>query len=83
MTTEQAIAIATLAALAKPKHRRPLDKLHGTTDQITAVVDALAKSYDAMDGTLAKAQAQLNQIAADVEFIKNFEPGQPPRRFHS
>ena len=78
MTTAEALAIA---ALAKPIQRQPLDKLHDSS--MAAAAAALAKRYDAMGGTLAKAQGQLSQLAADVEFIQNFHPGQPPRRMHS
>jgi hypothetical protein len=78
VTTAEALAIA---AQAKPIRREPLDKLHDSS--IAAAADALAKRYDAMGGTLVKAQAQLNQLAADVEFVQNFVPGQTPRRMHS
>ena len=53
------------------------------TDKITAGVTALAKSYRAMGGTLVKAKAQLSQIAADVEYIENFTPNSPIRRFYA
>jgi hypothetical protein len=78
VTITEALAVA---AQAKPIRRQPLDKLHG--NGMAAAVDALAKSYDAMGGTLAKTQVHLNQLAADVEFLENFQPGQPLRRMHS
>lgn len=77
MTLTDALAIA---AQAKPIRRQPLDKLHSS---MAAAADALAKSYDAMGGTLAKAQVQLNQLAADVEYVRDYQPGQTPRRMHS
>jgi hypothetical protein len=77
MTTAEALAIAEQA---KPIRRQPLDKLHSS---MAAAADALAKSYDAMGGTLVKAQVQLNQLAAEVEFIRDFQPDQSIRRMHS
>ena len=78
MKTAEALAIADQA---KPIRRKPLDKLQGSS--IAAAADALAKSYDAMGGTLTRAQAQLNQLAADVEYVRDYQPGQTPRRMHS
>jgi hypothetical protein len=79
MTTAEALAIA---AQAKPKHRQPLDKLQGSTAaaQLSVGADTLNKGFTAMGGTLAKARGQLDQIAADVEYLENFTPGSPPRR---
>jgi ABC-type transporter Mla subunit MlaD len=78
MTTAEALAIA---AQAKPIRREPLDKLQGNS--MAAAADALAKRYDAIGGTLAKAQGQLNQLAADVEYVRDYQPGQTLRRMHS
>ena len=83
MITAEALAIA---ALAKPKQpdRIPMDKLHrATAEGISAGVADLAKRYATMVGTVADMQRRIDQAAADVEFIKNYEPGQPPRRMHS
>jgi hypothetical protein len=81
MTTHDALMIA---AQVKPKHQQPLDKLQGiTAADLSAGVTALSKSFDAMGGTLAKAKAQLSQIAADVEYLENFKPGSPVRRLNS
>jgi hypothetical protein len=82
MTLQEALAIA---AQAKPQHRPQLDKLQGggTADQLSAGTDALNKSFDVMGGTLAKCRTQLDQIAADVEFLQNFTPGTLPRRLQS
>ncbi len=60
--------------------RPQLGKLLGGTDHLSAGTDALNKSFDAMGGTLAKCRSQLDQIAADVEYLQNFTPGAPPRR---
>jgi hypothetical protein len=84
MTTEQAIELGN--QVRRPAQRRPLDKRQGssaTAEDISAGVTALAKSYATMGGTLADMQRRIDQAAADVEFIKHFEPGQPPRRMHS
>jgi hypothetical protein len=72
-----------IAEQAKPTRR--LDKLSGSNSLAKHVSDVavLAKSFDVMGGTLAKAQGQLNQIAADVEYIATFSPNSPIRRFHS
>jgi hypothetical protein len=78
MKTAEALAIADHA---KPIRKQPFNKLQGSS--VAAAADALAKSYDALGGTLAKAQAQLNQLAADVEYVRDYQPGQTPRRMHS
>ena len=81
MTTHEALMIA---AQAKPRRRQPLDKLQGSTAaDLSAGVTALSKSFDALGGALTEAQAQLSQIAADVEYLENFKPGSPVRRMHS
>jgi hypothetical protein len=79
MTLQEALAIAEHA---KPQQRQPLDKLQGsaTAAQLSVGADTLNKSFDGMGGTLAKARGQLDQIAADVEYLENFTPGAPPRR---
>ena len=79
MTLADALEIARHA---KPLRRQPLDKLHASTTaaQLSAGANTLNKSFDALGGTLAKARAQVDQIAADVEYIQTFTPGQPPRR---
>jgi hypothetical protein len=76
---EEAFAIA---AQAKPKHRQPLSKRQASiiAKRLSVGAAELNKRYDVMGGSLAKAQGQLNQIAADVEYLKNFTPGSPPRR---
>jgi hypothetical protein len=51
-------------------------KLHGHG----AAIDALAKRFDGMGGTLAKCRSDLDQIAADIEYLENFTPGAAPRR---
>lgn len=82
MTLTDALKIA---AQAKPIRRQPLDKLHGstTTTDVSASVSALLKSYAAIGGTAVEIQKRLDQLAADVEFVQDFQPGQPVRRIHS
>jgi len=81
MTLQEALEIA---ARAKPKQpeRIAFNKLQSsvTAGQLSVGANTLNKSFDAMGGTLAKARAQVDQIAADVEYIQTFTPGQPPRR---
>jgi len=83
MTTEQAITLAN--QVKRPHQRRPLDKLHGSTtaNDISAGVTELAKRFATIGGTIAEMQTRIDQAAADVEFIKSFDPSQPPRRMHS
>jgi hypothetical protein len=68
MTLQEALAIA---AQARPKHRQPLDKLQTgiSADQIAAGVTALNKSYDAMGGTVAEMQKQLDRARAGVALV--------------
>jgi hypothetical protein len=65
MTTAEALAIA---AQAKPKHRQPLDKLQGSNAaaQIAVGVAALNKRFDAMGGTVADMQKQIDRARAGV-----------------
>jgi hypothetical protein len=79
MTTDEALAIA---AQAKAKHRQPLSKRQASTiaKRLSVGAAELNKRYDVMGGSLEKAQAQLGQIAADVEYLENFTPGSLPRR---
>ena len=84
MTLKEALAIA---AQAKPQHRRPLDKLQAgpttTAADVSSGVTALSKRYETMGNSLSGMTAQLNKIAADVEFLQNFTPNAPIRRMHS
>jgi hypothetical protein len=82
MTLQEALAIADQT---KPTHRQPLDKLQGSTTAavLSAGVEALAKSYDVMGSAIVDMQKRLDQAAADVEYIQNFTPNSPIRRFHS
>jgi hypothetical protein len=82
MTTEEAIALANRI---KPEHRQPFNKLQGSTtaDQLSAQTDALSKSYAAMGNSLSGMTEQLSKIAADVEYLENFTPNSPIRRFQS
>jgi len=70
MTLAEALAIA---AHAKPEHRQPLDKLQGSTTgaQLSAGLEALSKSYNAMGGTLADMQKQLDRARAGVTLYAN------------
>jgi hypothetical protein len=79
MTLHEALAIA---AQVKPQHRQPLDKLQGSTTagDLSGGVTALSKSYAAMGDSLSGVTAQLQKIAADVEFLQNFTPDAPIRR---
>jgi hypothetical protein len=81
MKIEEAIAIANKAK-PRPKPRVAMDKLQGsvTAGQFTAGAASLAKRYDAMGETFSGLQKRLDQIAADVEYLQTFQPGQPPRR---
>jgi hypothetical protein len=82
MTTAEALAIADQA---RPTHRQPLDKLQGsaTVEQFSTDVTALSKSYGVMGSAVMDMQKRLDQAAADVEFLQNFTPNSPIRRFHS
>jgi predicted nucleic acid-binding Zn-ribbon protein len=73
MTTAEAFAIADQA---KPRHRQPLDKLRTgiSAGQIALGAAALAKTYDAMGGTVADMQKRLDQIRADLDHVEN-NPG--------
>ena len=84
MTLQEALAIAARAK-PKPPKRIAFDKLAGSDAlaKHVAGVTALVKSFDVMGGTLAMAQGQLAKVAADVEYIENFTPNSPIRRFHS
>jgi len=81
MTTNEALAIA---AQAKPTRRKPLDKLVNATTaaDVSAGVTALTKRFDAMRSTVAEMQTRIDQAVADVEYLREFQPGQP-RRMHS
>jgi hypothetical protein len=82
MTLADALKIAEQA---KPKHQQPFNKLQGTTTaaDLTTGVTALSKSYAAMGNSLSGMTAQLQKIAADVEYLENFTPNSPIRRFQS
>jgi hypothetical protein len=60
MTTAEALAVA---AQAKPKHGRPLDKLQGIT---AAHFGALQKSFDVMGHAAMDMQKQLDRAQAGV-----------------
>lgn len=79
MTLQEALSIA---AQAKPRHRQPLTKRQAGTlaKRLSLGAAELTKQYDVVGGTLAKARSQLDQIAADVEYLENFTPGSLPRR---
>jgi hypothetical protein len=81
MTLAEALKIAEQAK-PKLKARVAMDKLQGsaTAAQFTARVEALNKSFDAVGQALSGLKRRLNQIEADVEYLQNFQPGQPPRR---
>ena len=70
MTTAEALAVA---ALAKPKHRQPLDKLHASTTagQLSADVAVLSKRFDGMGGTVADMQKQIDRARAGVDLYAN------------
>ena len=70
MTLQEALAVA---AQAKPKPRKPLTKRQVNTfaKQLTAGTDTLNKSYDAMSGTLAEMQKQLDRARAGVSLYAN------------
>jgi hypothetical protein len=78
VTTSEALAIA---AQAKPIRRQSLDKLQGSS--MAAAADALAKRYDAMGGTVTDIQKQIGRAQAAVEFVRDFRPDQPVRKFNS
>ena len=65
MTLAEAFKIAEQA---KPEHRQPLDKLHGTaaTAQFSAGAAALNRRLDAMGGTVADMQKQIDWARAGV-----------------
>jgi hypothetical protein len=65
MTLAEAFKIAEQA---KPKRRQVLDKLHGTAaaGQFSADVAALSKRFDAMGGTVADMQKQIDRARAGV-----------------
>jgi hypothetical protein len=65
MTLAEALQVASQA---RPKHQQPLDKLRAgtTTDQITAGVVALAKSFGVITGTVAGMQDQLDRARAGI-----------------
>lgn len=79
MTLQEALAIA---AQVKPRHRQLLTKRQASTiaKRLSSGAAELSKQHDALGGSLAKARSQLDQIAADVEYLENFTPGSPPRR---
>jgi hypothetical protein len=79
MTLQEALAIARDA---QPKRGRiPMDKLQRGSNSLAqhvAGVDALAKSYSAMGGTLSGMTAQLAKVAADIVLLEN-HPSPPWR----
>jgi hypothetical protein len=66
VTLQEALSIA---ALAKPKHRQPLDKLQAgnIAAQLSMGAAALSKRFDAMGGTVADLQKQLDRARAGIE----------------
>lgn len=82
MTTEQAIDLANQAK--RHPHQR-LDKLRATTSaaDLAAGVTALAKSYSDLGASLSRMQKRLDHLEDAVAYLRDFDPGQPLRRFHS
>jgi hypothetical protein len=70
MTLQEALEIARTA---QPLRRATFDKLQ-SADQIALGAAALAKTYDAMGGTVADMQKRLDQIRADLDHVEN-NPG--------
>ena len=67
--------------------RRRFNKLSWKRDDALAKfsvgVAVLSKSYDVMGSTVNDMQKRLDQAAEDVEFLQNFNPSAPIRRFHA
>jgi len=80
MTTEQAIDLAN--QIKRPHQRRPLDKLTTAAD-VSAGVTALNKRFEVLGGLVMDMQKRVDQIVADVEYLQDFQPGQPSRRYQS
>lgn len=76
MTLQEALALAIASqatAKANPKHRRLLTKRQASSiaKRLSAGADTLNKRFNAMSGTLAEMQKQLDRARAGVSLYAN------------
>lgn len=65
--------------------RRRFDKLQrdDALTKFSVGVADLSKNYDVMGSTVNDMQKRLDQAAVDIEYLENFTPNSPIRRFQS